>query len=1092
MKIPDHGHLAVLLDRVHLSQHESLAGATVRITVGSHRDEAFLPAVKDRAQSLPMPSPAASSAEQRSSSSSSTSRARSKSRSRSASTQRSRSSSRLRESATVARVTTDPEAVQELAKLTTAAAATSASTLADPVTASPTKIDLPIRKSDDDLFAAWRSSVMRQTGGSGASVLMSSPGSESAKGSMLVGTPGSLRSGNPDEGYFDKDGFDEQIDMSMAEVAAALGEIDDGGSDVDADGDDDDEDDGDSFDQSSFHSTVVEGDVVHVHDVPTGGTLLHPLVDPLTVPLNLHSFLYDSAKLSVIGKAGKVLAKCKLRIKQIADPGDADHEMSAALASQHTFHLIKPGSKTIQPILVGSVQVRMCAQWGVTPPLPDKQQQRNSKVLQRANTEPILPSSTPTGYASTPKSPLLPHLARSLSRNSVALSIDSMPPMPSPSIRSSSFSMSLSGTNGTATPTPGGMPGTPTLEQMPIDLRASYSPPSTSTPSTPTWPQSPRKAYTESFSSSRAGSIYSFTSDETSSTTRHEPEFTKIQALREMVRLGKAFFGEGWKGMPMRDLVGAMLLLRKWANHPARQLARPRQPLHQLCPDVGKLKYLQRHFKYALACYGQIGLNFFGYGRGYVVDTVASSDKDMAIKLLGIKEEQILTWDMSRTGATAAPHSFSVWVPEEETVVLCIRGTMNLEDTLTDLLAIMEPFLGGVTHAGFKRCAEYVYERQLPDLRSALALYRPKRLLITGHSLGGAVATLVAMLLRTRDASDLRFLACGTDPNPDAFRIECLTYASPPCVNQELAAQFPDFVGVVNDTDVVPRLSYAAVMDLKHMLVAASDQIKESTRTSGFAAKVGARFGLFKESSLSSQFAALDRARVQLGGITPVADSNATVRLAKIIRDRDALIAKYGPGRAGKEGPIGMPKAADAGWSAKRMDAGPQLHVKLTHPGTVYYLMRSEAATTKSSPDPVTGKMRTRTRAKPHVEAWVAPNEYESEYGAAPKGALLDLTVAPQALLNHVPDAYDRALVRAVHWAERCALAKARGDGDAEPAADDVVPLSIASHAGPVPPESRPVTAAVSAVSAPPARASSKDEPPSPGAVEALNRVGEV
>jgi pimeloyl-ACP methyl ester carboxylesterase len=59
------------------------------------------------------------------------------------------------------------------------------------------------------------------------------------------------------------------------------------------------------------------------------------------------------------------------------------------------------------------------------------------------------------------------------------------------------------------------------------------------------------------------------------------------------------------------------------------------------------------------------------------------------------------------------------------------------------------------------------------------------RLRLVGHSLGAAIASLLAIMLRKKSPKELGF-------SPDI--VTAVGYASPPCVSKELAESCSDFV----------------------------------------------------------------------------------------------------------------------------------------------------------------------------------------------------------------------------------------------------------------------------------------------------------
>lgn len=76
-----------------------------------------------------------------------------------------------------------------------------------------------------------------------------------------------------------------------------------------------------------------------------------------------------------------------------------------------------------------------------------------------------------------------------------------------------------------------------------------------------------------------------------------------------------------------------------------------------------------------------------------------------------------------------------------------------------------------------------------------------------GHSLGGAIASLLAVMLRKKSNKELGF-------SPDI--VSAIGYATPPCVSRKLSESCADYVTtVVMQDDVIPRLSVASLTRLR-------------------------------------------------------------------------------------------------------------------------------------------------------------------------------------------------------------------------------------------------------------------------------------
>jgi hypothetical protein len=132
-------------------------------------------------------------------------------------------------------------------------------------------------------------------------------------------------------------------------------------------------------------------------------------------------------------------------------------------------------------------------------------------------------------------------------------------------------------------------------------------------------------------------------------------------------------------------------------------------------------------------------------------------------------------------------------------VVVSLRGTSSLTDALTDIKAwkIDDPTGGpGRTHSGNSK-AYIKFQGALNKTVNALFAKNSqyKRLFVTGHSLGGALATLAAKGFAA---------SC-----PGVPRLTCYTYGSPMVGNDDFVedynAKVPETYRMVNDQDVVPH-----------------------------------------------------------------------------------------------------------------------------------------------------------------------------------------------------------------------------------------------------------------------------------------------
>ncbi|CAA0376395.1 putative fungal lipase-like domain, alpha/Beta hydrolase [Arabidopsis thaliana] len=147
-------------------------------------------------------------------------------------------------------------------------------------------------------------------------------------------------------------------------------------------------------------------------------------------------------------------------------------------------------------------------------------------------------------------------------------------------------------------------------------------------------------------------------------------------------------------------------------------------------------------------------------------------------------------------------------------VVFGIRGTHTIYDLITDIVSSSDEevtFEGYSTHFGTAEAARWFLNHELQTIRRCLAKYEGYKLRLVGHSLGGAIASLMAIMLKKMPREELGF---------DAEIISAVGYATPPCVSKELAENCSEFVTtIVMQDDIIPRLSAASLARLRNEIL---------------------------------------------------------------------------------------------------------------------------------------------------------------------------------------------------------------------------------------------------------------------------------
>ncbi|XP_072916246.1 diacylglycerol lipase-beta [Hemitrygon akajei] len=149
---------------------------------------------------------------------------------------------------------------------------------------------------------------------------------------------------------------------------------------------------------------------------------------------------------------------------------------------------------------------------------------------------------------------------------------------------------------------------------------------------------------------------------------------------------------------------------------------------------------------------------------------------------------------------------------KKETVVVAVRGTLSLEDALTDLCTDCETVnVSGVTgeslaHKGILQAATYIYKKLMNNgiLSEAFAVAPEYKLVVTGHSLGAGAAAVLAILLHASFPT-----------------LRCYAFSPPGgLLSKALADYSRGFVlSVVLGRDLIPRLSLPNIEDLKKRIL---------------------------------------------------------------------------------------------------------------------------------------------------------------------------------------------------------------------------------------------------------------------------------
>ncbi|CAG7873783.1 unnamed protein product [Brassica rapa] len=246
-------------------------------------------------------------------------------------------------------------------------------------------------------------------------------------------------------------------------------------------------------------------------------------------------------------------------------------------------------------------------------------------------------------------------------------------------------------------------------------------------------------------------------------------------------------------------------------------------------------------------------------------------------------------------------------------VVFGIRGTHTIYDIITDIVSSSDDevtFEGYSTHFGTAEAARWFLNHELQTMRRCLERYEGYKLRLVGHSLGGAIASLMAIMLRKMPRKELGF---------DAEIISAVGYATPPCVSRELAENCSEFVTtIVMQDDIIPRLSQASLARLR-------DEILQTDWTS-----------VIEKEEWKSVLDLVTNAKQVVSSVQDAAR-------------KVSEYAKFGNKNEFPELPSSKNNQSDSLSTETTTKDVVKLPEELYVPGAVYYLMRNVRGNTKSS-----------------------------------------------------------------------------------------------------------------------------------------------
>jgi hypothetical protein len=324
--------------------------------------------------------------------------------------------------------------------------------------------------------------------------------------------------------------------------------------------------------------------------------------------------------------------------------------------------------------------------------------------------------------------------------------------------------------------------------------------------------------------------------------------------------------------MATKGSTEAIILAPKTPVPPRRSIYEDHRILHALIldgkvpgmfPDRHLVRTVRRFVRFASASYGSNFLRIMGLS---AEDQLRNATELLTLNVhhehssfsthTGLPPDTILlssfydpqgvtgNTDWSPSAISPLIHFITI-DDDSKAVVLTCRGTLGFEDVLTDMTCDYDDILWqgrrhkvhkGI-HASARRLLGGSGSRIMATIRATLEQYPDYGLVLCGHSLGGAVAAVLAILIAepAGDGSETAFvtggqpkLLTGSNNNTDRSSVpppihlpagrpvHVYAYGTPACVSEPLRVATRGLITtIVNNADIVPCLSLGILHDFR-------------------------------------------------------------------------------------------------------------------------------------------------------------------------------------------------------------------------------------------------------------------------------------
>ncbi|KAG0230386.1 hypothetical protein BGW41_002545 [Actinomortierella wolfii] len=284
-------------------------------------------------------------------------------------------------------------------------------------------------------------------------------------------------------------------------------------------------------------------------------------------------------------------------------------------------------------------------------------------------------------------------------------------------------------------------------------------------------------------------------------------------AFKDIQLLYSSFFGHGWNLTRGEFWKGIRLVEKYYEKNPMKTTNR-------FFDDIETLERARHFVRLAIATYGSLPWLYFGYSyKSTALNFVRlHSDRKNVIDYFKLNKEDMITWHFDRRSALV-PSYYIIRDPHTNSLCVIIRGTFSITDAMTDLVCEYYPYKGGLVHKGIMDNARFVLQRSGRDIEAALRKFNLETLYCIGHSLGAGSASLLCSLLQDHFKDFIIPADKSSTGRAKRLEVKAYLFAPPPIATLDLARSWEKTqLSIVNENDIVSRLSYGNALDLKEMI----------------------------------------------------------------------------------------------------------------------------------------------------------------------------------------------------------------------------------------------------------------------------------